>query len=132
MKIELTILGECASMKNSRQIVKRGNHRASIKSRKALAYEQMAAMQIPAEKRVMMTGPLKVTIRLFYRTERPDLDEAAILDVLQSRYHEGYLILSGVIINDRQIREKHVYHGIDKERPRAEIVLESLAGKDEG
>ena len=28
--------------------------------------------------------------------------------------------------NDRQVREKHVYHGIDRKNPRTEIALEAI------
>lgn len=36
------------------------------------------------------------------------------------------LLQAGVYRNDRQVREKHVYHGIDKANPRAEIVVEPM------
>jgi Holliday junction resolvase RusA-like endonuclease len=28
--------------------------------------------------------------------------------------------------NDRQVKEKHIYHALDKENPRAEIRVEKL------
>lgn len=75
---------------------------------------------------------MRVTMRVFYATERPDLDESVILDVLQAKYspvvkgQTREVIRRGVYINDRQVREKHVYHGIDKRNPRAEIEVEPL------
>jgi hypothetical protein len=32
----------------------------------------------------------------------------------------------GVYRNDRQVREKHVFHGIDRANPRAEVTVEPL------
>ena len=80
--------------------------------------------------RQMLEGPVRVTIRIFYASERPDLDESVVLDVLQDRYHgkgeHRELVQHGVYRNDRQVREKHVYHGIDRAAPRAEITVEAL------
>jgi hypothetical protein len=36
------------------------------------------------------------------------------------------LVQAGVYRNDRQVREKHVYHGIDKANPRAEVAVTAL------
>jgi hypothetical protein len=35
-------------------------------------------------------------------------------------------VQKGVYRNDRQVREKHVYHAIDRANPRAEIEVEPL------
>jgi Holliday junction resolvase RusA-like endonuclease len=132
MKVSLIILGEPASKANQRKIVTFGkgdNKRAAIiKSEKARNYEAAAAKQIPPDARVMFTGPVRVTLQIFYATERPDLDESVILDVLQAKYRKGTKELerAGVYVNDRQVREKHVYHAIDRDNPRAAIVVESL------
>lgn len=130
MKVSLTIRGDPASKANSRKIVRFGERAAVIKSQKALDYERTALMQIPAEARQRIEGPVRVTLRIWYASERPDLDESVILDVLQDRY-EGKgearkLARSGVYRNDRQVREKHVFHGIDRQNPRAEIEVEAL------
>ena len=143
--IRFTILGEPASKANSRQLVNFGDRPAIIKSKKARDYERTAALQIPPEARQMIEGPVRVTLRIFYASERPDLDESVILDVLQARYKkvkgalvkiaEGQyahaesacvLVSRGVYLNDRQVREKHVYHAIDRANPRAEIEVEAL------
>ena len=145
MKIAFTILGEVASMKNSRQIVQFGDRPALIKSPKARDYERTAALQIPPEARQMLTGPVRVTMRLYYASERPDLDGALLLDILAAKYKktkgklsrvgdgtyayangERVLVSKGVYENDRQVRELHCYHGIDRANPRAEIEIESL------
>ena len=134
--IKLTILGEPASKSNSRKIVTFGKHPASIKSDKARAYEKAALAQIPPAARKMLTGPVRLVAKIFYASERPDLDESVILDILQNQYKgkgEGrQLIQKGVYQNDRQVREKHIYHGIDKRNPRAVIVVEPLQMQQEG
>lgn len=142
-KVEFTIMGEPASKANSRELVslprlsiKTGRMEkmpALIKSEKARDYERDALLQVPPKARVRMEGPVKVTIRIFYSSNRPDLDESVILDVLQDRFapspvegEERVLVQRGVYRNDRQVHEKHIYHGIDKANPRAEIVVELI------
>jgi Holliday junction resolvase RusA-like endonuclease len=71
-----------------------------------------------------------VTMRIFYPSERPDLDAAVILDCLQDRYHgrreARTLVQKGVYRNDRQVRELHLFHAIDRANPRSEIEVEAL------
>ena len=132
--IRLTIFGEPASKANSRQIVTFGKgdakRAAVIKSKKARSYEHDALLQIPQHCRQRLTGPIKLTAKIYYASERPDLDESIVLDVLQDRYHgkgeQRVLVQAGVYRNDRQVRERHVYHGIDRANPRAEIEIEAL------
>jgi len=131
MRVAFVILGECASKANSRMITGRARG-GSIKSAKALAFEKAAALQIPLSARVMYPGPVRVIITIHYRTERPDLDESLILDALQARYSKGgrrngTCTRLGVVCNDRQVREKHIYHGIDRDNPRVSVTVESLA-----
>ncbi len=134
--IRLVILGEPASKANSRQIVTIFQRAAVIKSAKARAYERDALRQIPPAARVRLDGPVRVTLRIWYATERPDLDESVLLDVLQDRYtgkgEQRRLVQAGVFRNDRQVREKHVYHAIDRRNPRAEILVEPLAPQQGG
>ena len=137
--IAFTILGQPCSKANSRQIVTIGGRPKPIKSKDALAYERDALRQIPPAARRRIDGPVRVTLRMFYASERSDLDESIVLDVLQDRwssqkkdketgivYKPRALIQSGVYRNDRQVREKHVFHAIDRTNPRAEIVVEPL------
>lgn len=134
MKVAFTILGEPASKANSRKIATVGKPDARrtlfIKSEKARTYERDALRQIPCNARQRIEGPVKVTLRIWYATERPDLDESIVLDVLQDRYSgkgdARTLVQAGVYRNDRQVREKHVHHGIDKANPRTEIEVEPL------
>lgn len=134
MLIQFTILGEPASKANSRKIVSFGGRPSSIKSDKARSYERDALAQIPPRYRLQLEGPVRVTLRIFYASQRPDLDESIVLDVLQDRYKtvgkgddkQRQLVQKGVYINDRQVREKHVFHGIDRANPRAEVIVEPL------
>lgn len=140
--IEFVIYGEPASKANSREIVTMrikgtGKTRpAVIKSEKAIAYESNALRQIPPKARLQLTVPVSVTLRIWYASERPDLDESVVLDVLQNRYTkvketgQRVLIQAGVYVNDRQVREKHVFHAIDKANPRCEIRVESISQQE--
>src|SRR3990172_11668898 len=114
---QATILGEPASKANSRKLVTVHGRPLFIKSEKARGYES----DFLAQARPLADGPIEgklaFTGHFFYRTERPDLDASLVFDCLQK---------AGVIRNDRQIRAQHIYHGIDKDNPRAEIRLESL------
>lgn len=128
--IAFTIHGEPASKANSRQIVTIGARPAVIKSKKARDYERDALRQIPPAARQMLVGPVRVTLRIYYASERPDLDESVVLDVLQARFNgkgeQRKMVQPGVYVNDRQVREKHVFHRIDRANPRAEIVVEPM------
>lgn len=132
--IAFTILGEPASKANSRQIVTIAGRPSSIKSKKARGYEADALMQIPPAARQRLEGPVSVTLRIWYASERPDLDESIVLDVLQDRWKRDphdmeqgrILVQHGVYRNDRQVREKHVFHGIDRKNPRTEVIVQPL------
>jgi len=145
MKIAFTIRGQMVSMKNSRDIVMFGKRPGVKKSDKALAYEKAALLQIPAEAKQMLTGPLIVTMRIYYASERPDLDGALLLDIMAAKYGkskgklqkiapgqwaygEGARRLErrGVYENDRQCRELHFYHFIDVANPRTEVEIETV------
>lgn len=131
--IRFTVLGEPASKANSRRNVVIGGKSRSIKSKKALDYEKYALLQVPIDARVRTSGPVCVTLRIFYASQRPDLDESLILDILQDRYtrlkdtKERVLVQAGVYQNDRQVREKHIYWGLDKRNPRTEVEIRLLA-----
>ena len=119
-----TIPGAPVSKANSREVVHFGDRPAIIKSKDARKYETRARLYLTA---MLVNGDLPpipafpkgtevaVTIHAYYRNHRPDLDESIILDVLQ-----GY-----AYANDRQVREKHVYHAIDKDNPRAEVEVQA-------
>lgn len=116
MDINLTIFGEPASKANSRRIVKHKGKIRSIKSEKAIGYEKYSSSQLNLMKITPMDGDVSFTAKIFYASRRPDLDESVILDILQGHcYH-----------NDRQVKEKHIYWGLDKENPRAEITIKKI------
>ena len=111
--IEFEIEGEPASKANSRRIVRIGNRMASIKSHKALSYAEAFRLQAP--KVEPLTDPVRITLTIYYASRRPDLDESLILDLLQGIAY----------VNDRQVREKHIYWGLDPDRPRCHIRVEA-------
>jgi len=110
-----TIYGEHASKANSRKLVTFRGKPRFIKSQKARDYVEAFAQQCPKLDN-LLEGDVRVTMKIWYRTRRPDLDESVILDCL-----EGF-----AYTNDRQVKEKHIYHGLDKEEPRAEITVEVI------
>lgn len=114
-EIYFVVLGEPASKANSRQLVRLNGRPAFIKSKKARDYVSAFKLQCP-KLPVLMEGDLVVHIKIYYASRRPDLDESVILDAMQNLIYE----------NDRQVKEKHVYHGLDKDNPRAEIRIEPL------
>jgi Holliday junction resolvase RusA-like endonuclease len=118
---QFVVYGEPASKANSRRLVsfKRkggaGTRPALIKSQKALDYNDAFRLQCP-KLSPLMEGDVSVTITIYYATRRPDLDESVILDAMQGL----------VYLNDRQVKEKHIFWGLDKTNPRAEIIVELL------
>ena len=114
--LSLIIFGEPASKANSRRVVRYGGMSRLIKSKKALSYSDVFLQQCPVFP-TLLTGDLKITLRIYYASRRPDLDESLILDLLQGR----------VYVNDRQVKERHCYWGLDPEHPRTEMVVEQIA-----
>jgi Holliday junction resolvase RusA-like endonuclease len=51
---------------------------------------------------------------IHYASRRPDLDESVILDAMQGIVYK----------NDRQVKEKQIYWGLDPQNPRCEILVE--------
>lgn len=134
--VTFTILGEPASKANSRKIVTIGHgdskRAAVIKSDKALSYVDSALRQIPPEARLRLLGPVFFTARIFYASERPDLDESVILDILQDQWKRDkktkarLLVQHGVYVNDRQVKGKYITWHIDPDNPRAEITVDEM------
>ncbi len=113
-----TILGQTCSKSNSRQII---THPASgrpmvIKSKEARAWLKSVEAQVPVH-RPLLAGDLRLTARIFYSSRRPDLDESLLMDALQGRIYE----------NDRQIKEKHIYWGLDPANPRVVVKVEEIS-----
>ena len=117
------VYGEPASKANSRKMVTIKGVPRFIKSQKALSYAEGFKRQCRGSP---MEGDVKVSMTIYYASRRPDLDESLILDLLQGiAYH-----------NDRQVKEKHIIWGLDKENPRTEIRVEKkppdLPGEEGG
>lgn len=110
------VYGEPASKANSRRLVTFGGKPRFVKSQKALEYKKAFEKQCP-KRDELIDGDVKVTMTIHYKTRRPDLDESLILDLLEGVAYT----------NDRQVKEKHIFHGLDKENPRAEIKIEPIA-----
>ena len=116
---EQTIQGEPASKANSRRLVTFGGKPRVIKSKKALDYSREFAVQVKAPEQIIIDD-ISVTVHVWYKTRRPDLDPSLIFDLLQK---------AEVIKNDRQIKEIHAYHHLDKENPRAWIMIQRCQGE---
>jgi hypothetical protein len=114
-ELSLIIFGEPASKANSRRVVRFGGMSRLIKSKKALSYSDVFLQQCPVLP-TLMTSDLRITLHIFYASRRPDLDESLILDLLQGR----------VYANDRQVKERHCYWGLDPENPRTEMIIEQI------
>lgn len=128
--VSFVILGEPASKANSRKIVKFGNRLASIKSDKARSYAAVFDMQLSSEVRVMYAKPVRVSLRMYYASERPDMDESLVLDLMQAQGSgtgkRRVFTRRGVYLNDRQVRERHVFFAVDRENPRVEVEVVEL------
>lgn len=113
------VKGEPASKANSRRVVRIGGMSRLIKSQKALTYSDLFKAQAKplAE---LIDGDVRVTMFIHYASRRPDLDESLILDLLQGVAY----------VNDRQVKEKHIYWHLDKDDPRAEIIIDVLPPKE--
>ena len=111
--LRFEIKGEPASKANSRQLVTIKGRPAFIKSKKAREFVKTFSQQCPNLEEDMLEGDLLVDMTIFYASRRPDLDESVILDCMQ-----GYIYK-----NDRQVKEKWIRWGLDKENPRSEIYI---------
>ena len=112
--LSFTILGEPASKANSRKMVYVRGKPMFIKSAKALGYADAFKLQAPRCQ--LLEGDVAVHMKIWYASRRPDLDESLILDLLQGVAYT----------NDRQVREKHIYWGLDRDNPRTEILVEGI------
>ena len=112
--VTFTIYGEPASKANSRKMVMINGRPALIKSQKARDYVKMFEQQCPVLE-VPTTDDVMVEMLIYYASRRPDLDESLILDCMQCRIYK----------NDRQVKQKFLYWGLDKENPRSIIRVRS-------
>lgn len=113
--ITFTVFGEPASKSNGR----RWTGKFLIKSEKALNYSDIFKQQCPVLD-TLMDGDLRVTMKIWYASRRPDLDASLIFDLMQDCIYK----------NDRAVKEQHLYWGLDKNNPRAEITVEKIHALD--
>jgi len=113
------IIGEPASKANSRKIVLIRGRPASIKSDKARNYAKQFLLQCQTID-CLFEEDVKVEMLIFYASRRPDLDESLILDLMQGVVYK----------NDRQVKQKNIYWGLDRENPRTIIRVSSLESGD--
>jgi Holliday junction resolvase RusA-like endonuclease len=103
------------------------------KSDKARAFEQLVALVGTRARRAQgwetTMRPVEVSLRIFFDSERPDIDgpEKLILDALQAprahRVPAHRRVGAGIIANDRQVRRKLTEREVDRERPRIEVAV---------
>ena len=105
------IYGEPASKANSRKLVTLGGRPAFIKSQKARDYVTEFQRQCREQVKFMTDKDVRVELMIHYASRRPDLDESVILDAMQGI----------VYVNDRQVKQRFAYWGLDKEMPRSVI-----------
>ena len=112
---KFVINGEPASKSNARKLVIVKGRKLFIKSKKALDYVKEFEKQCPQLEN-LFTCDVRLEMIIYYKTRRPDLDESLILDCMQGKIYE----------NDRQVKQKHIYWGLDRERPRTHIRVTPL------
>ena len=95
-EIVLVIYGEPASKANTRKLVYVKGKMLFIKSKKALDYVKTFDKQCPPLKN-LLTCDVRVEMKIYYKTRRPDLDESLILDCMQNKIYE----------NDRQVKSTY-------------------------
>tara|TARA_Y100000114_G_C11713340_1_gene304649 strand:- start:705 stop:1124 length:420 start_codon:yes stop_codon:yes gene_type:complete len=115
------VAGEPASKANQRKMVMFGKKPAFIKSQKARDYEKSFESDCPQLDK-LFEGDLEVEMKIYYSTRRPDLDESLILDCMQGK----------IYANDRQVKAKKIYWGLDKKNPRTVIRVTKLNEIDTG
>tara|TARA_R100000278_G_C5376033_1_gene130758 strand:+ start:43 stop:459 length:417 start_codon:yes stop_codon:yes gene_type:complete len=113
--VKFVIYGETASKSNSRKIVNFGKRFGIIKSEKARKYVKSFAEQCPTLENLIELD-VKVELKIYYQSRRPDLDESVILDCMQGK----------IYVNDRQVKEKHIFWGLDREQPRTHVRVTPL------
>ena len=113
--VNFIVHGEPASKANSRQLVTIRGRPAFIKSKKARDYVKLFDQQCQTLPE-LLEGDLAVVIKIYYSSRRPDLDESVILDCMQGK----------IYANDRQVKQKYIYWGLDRERPRTHVRVSTL------
>jgi hypothetical protein len=114
---DVTILGEPASAKNQRRIVKIGNSPRLIKSKKAIDYSRSFFSQCPKLDE-FIEGDVALRVDVWYASRRPDL---ACIDLIQD------LLQDKAYANDRQVKASMSIWNLDRENPRARVRLKRMS-----
>ena len=119
--VVFTVPVQAVSKSNSPILTRfKGQAKASlIPSKKAQAFKRDCARLIPFLPEPF-TCDVVVRAVLYYRDRRSDLDESLLLDCMQKR----------IYVNDRQVKEKHIWWRLHRRRPRCEVLLEPLEDFD--
>ena len=124
MTWKATILGQPRSKANSRRQVKnpRTGKMFSAKNQACLDYAESVKLQaLVCRPSRLLEGPLSFRGTLYYPNNQSDLDPSLLQDALEGIVYK----------NDRQIKHFELWHGIDKDNPRAEIELVEMARANE-
>lgn len=114
-EVDFVVLGEPASAKNQRRIVRIHDTPRLIKSRKALSYCKSFALQCP--RIPLIEGDVSLMIDVYYASRRPDL---AAIDIVQD------LLQGSIYQNDRQVKASQSLWNLDKKNPRVRIRVKKL------
>ena len=114
-EVDFVILGEPASAKNQRRIVRIRDTPRLIKSAKALSYAKSFGLQCPTVP--LIEGDVSLLCDIFYASRRPDL---AAMDLIQD------LLQGRVYANDRQVKASQSLWNLDRDNPRVRIRVRGL------
>jgi Holliday junction resolvase RusA-like endonuclease len=114
-----TIIGHMPRKSNQRRIIFKQGKPLNIKSKEAIDWNNHAILQLKAARKhpEPHQSDTKLTAHIYYRSNKSDLSDELLCDAFEK---------AGIIQNDRQIVEKHLYRYKDKDNPRVEVMLESL------
>ena len=122
MQTSITIEGRIPSKKNSRNVFSRGGKLFNIPSKKYKEWHSVATLQISEFENLQIEEVSSIDLK-FYAPDRRSADltnkAESVLDLL---------VDNGVIIDDNWFVLKNVnlyFQGVDKERPRCEVIIHS-------
>lgn len=117
--ITFTIHGQAASKGNLPMLIpgKGGRRAGMVPSKEAQRFKRDCARFTPILDEPLVCD-VKVTLSIFYQNRRSDLDGSLVYDCMQKK----------VIVNDRQVKEKHEIWGLDPDHPRVEVTVEPWQG----
>ena len=114
--LTFTIRGHLVSLKNSRNVAlnRKTGQLFPVKNAKIVQFSQDFLNQCPQYREPPFDGDVEVMVRVYYPSRRQDLDCALIYDLLQK---------TGIVKNDRQVKVKYEYWGLDSTNPRVIVKI---------